>query len=434
MNKVLIDFERELGAVKRMHAVNNVQNVPYIRNNRLKDANIPYARLHDTGGPFGGARYVDVANIFPNFDADENEPCSYDFAFTDVLLSGMAENGIKPFYRLGATIENNHKIKAYNIYPPKDFAKWARICEHIIMHYNEGWANGYHLDIEYWEIWNEPDNEPEITDNPCWKGTKEEFFELYRTASIYLKNRFPNLKIGGYASCGFYALNNAFIEGANSSSRTQYFVDFFEDFLRFIAESSCPLDFFSWHSYTGIENNVLYAKYARERLDAFGYKNSEIFLNEWNPDGNKNIGTMSDAADILAMMIAMQGTSTDMCMYYDAAERSTYCGIFNRITHDVHKAYYSFLIFGRMYEMGTECYTEAVGENLYALSASGNGKRAFVIVNDSECEREVELTLKGAKIGQGKVMAVDEEHTFDEIAPLDEAFVLPPYAIRYVEF
>ena len=84
--------------------------------------------------------------------------------------------------------------------------------------------------------------------------------------------------------------------------------------------------------------------------------------------------------------------------------------------------------------MGTECYTEAVGENLYALSACGNGKRAFVIVNDSECEREVELTLKGAKIGQGQVMAVDEEHTFDEIAPLDEAFVLPPYAIRYVEF
>ena len=434
MERIFIDFELETGRIKRMHAVNNVQSLPYIRNDRLKDAKIPYARLHDTGGPFGGARYVDVANVFPNFDADENDPGSYDFAFTDVLLLGMVEKGIKPFYRLGATIENNHTIKAYNIYPPKDFAKWARICEHIIMHYNEGWANGFNMDIEYWEIWNEPDNAPDIALNPCWKGTKEEFFELYRTASVYLKGTFPNLKIGGYASCGFYALNDVFIGGANSSSRTQYFVDFFEDFLHFIKENSCPLDFFSWHSYTGAENNVLYAKYARERLDAFGYKDAEIFLNEWNPEGNENIGTARDAADILSMMIAMQGTPTDMCMYYDAAERSTYCGIFNRITHGVHKAYYSFLIFGKMYEMGTECYTEVIGERLYALGARGNGKRAFAIVNDSESERTVELKLNGANAKSGKTMAIDDEYTYEEVAPLTETVTLPPYAIRYVEF
>ncbi len=27
--------------------------------------------------------------------------------------------------------------------PPKDFKKWAVICEHIIRHYDENWANGY---------------------------------------------------------------------------------------------------------------------------------------------------------------------------------------------------------------------------------------------------------------------------------------------------
>ena len=64
----------------------------------LKDANIGYARLHDVGGGFGGNLYVDIPNIFRDFDADEFDPESYDFAFTDELLKGMAEYDIKPIY------------------------------------------------------------------------------------------------------------------------------------------------------------------------------------------------------------------------------------------------------------------------------------------------------------------------------------------------
>ena len=126
MNHITIDFDRSVGAVKRMHAVNNVRYVPIDTLGgleRLAEANIPYSRLHDTGGLFGGSRYVDIVNVFPNFDADENDPASYDFAFTDVLLSSMCEKGIKPFYRLGTTIENYHNIKAYNILPAKGLCK-----------------------------------------------------------------------------------------------------------------------------------------------------------------------------------------------------------------------------------------------------------------------------------------------------------------------
>ena len=86
--------------------------------------------------------------------------CACAFAFTDAYLKPLVEAGCKIFYRLGVTIENNWKIKAYNIYPPKDFAKWARICEHVVRHYNEGWAHGFKWGIEYWEIWNEPENLP----------------------------------------------------------------------------------------------------------------------------------------------------------------------------------------------------------------------------------------------------------------------------------
>ena len=155
---VTVDFTCDVGAMKPLHGVNNSPN-------RLKGAlpefavaGIPYARLHDTCGPFGGAHYVDVPNVFPDFDADENDPKSYDFAFTDAYLKPIVASGCKPFYRLGVTIENSAGLKAYNVYPPKDFAKWARICEHIIRHYNEGWAKGFRWGIEYWEIWNEPES------------------------------------------------------------------------------------------------------------------------------------------------------------------------------------------------------------------------------------------------------------------------------------
>lgn len=121
-----VDFLKFCGSIKPMHAVNNVPVVPKTSETmyaRMNEAHIPYARLHDTGGYFGGAHYVDIANVFPDFDADENDADSYDFAFTDALLQDMTQHHLKPFYRLGATIENHHKIKAYHIYPPKDYEK-----------------------------------------------------------------------------------------------------------------------------------------------------------------------------------------------------------------------------------------------------------------------------------------------------------------------
>ena len=107
-----------------------------------------------------------------------SDPASYDFAFTDAYLKPVAEAGTEVFYRLGVTIENFWTIKAYRIDPPKDFGKWARICEHIIRHYNEGWADGFRWNLRYWEVWCEPENPP------LWQGTREQFFELYRVAVL----------------------------------------------------------------------------------------------------------------------------------------------------------------------------------------------------------------------------------------------------------
>ena len=111
--------------------------------------------MHDCCGSYGGSYFVDVSNIFRDFDADENDPASYDFHYSDEYIGAIIRSGANVVYRLGETIEWGSK--KYRTYPPKDAHKWARICEHIIMHYNEGWCNGHHYGIEYFEIWNEPE-------------------------------------------------------------------------------------------------------------------------------------------------------------------------------------------------------------------------------------------------------------------------------------
>ena len=122
-------------------------------------------------------------------------------------------------------------------------------------------------------------------DNPMWKGNKEQYFALYETAANYLKQRFPDLKIGGYASCGFYALSQSGLDDKpNTSPREEYFMEFFSAFMEFISseEHKSPLDFFSWHSYSGIQRTVQYAEFTRRPRKAFstsGIRVSPIEVN-----------------------------------------------------------------------------------------------------------------------------------------------------------
>ena len=196
MGKIKFDFEKVTGPMRPLHGICNapILGTDDALFHYLGEAGIPYSRLHDTGGRYGGYVFVDIENIFRNFDADVDDPASYDFPFTDWLLAELMKQGAEPFYRLGATIENSYALNAYRIIPPKDPHKWAEICAHIIAHYNEGWASGFHYNIKYWEIWNEPDNSPDMMNNPMWRGTKEQYFELYEvTAKLLIQGSHARL-------------------------------------------------------------------------------------------------------------------------------------------------------------------------------------------------------------------------------------------------
>ncbi len=386
--KISVDFNKETGKIKPMHGVGQPPafGMDFSMFRYLTEAGIPFSRLHDVGGMFGGSRFVDIPNLFPDFEKDPSDPDSYDFAFTDKLMTALVDAGVEPFFRLGITIENYVEIKAYRVYPPKDSLKWAKICEGVIRHYTEGWADGFRYNIRYWEIWNEPDNEEDPLKNPMWRGSMEQYFELYGTASKYLKDRFPHLNFGGYASCGFYAIAGVETDpNAKATAREEYFVEFFEKFLQYVKKNNCPLDFFSWHSYASIEHTAIFARYARKKLDEYGFVNTETTCNEWNYMINLR-GTPRHAALTAAMMLSFQHLPLDSAMFYDAQiSASPYASLFDPLSWKPLPTYEAFRAYNELYKRGREVGLKLENApGIYAAAAKGEDAGAVMISNTNE--------------------------------------------------
>ena len=443
--KLNFDFDKIIGKVKPMHAVgqppvevgdNGVEDDMF---HYLTEANIPYSRLHDTYGAYANNVFVDITNLFRDFDADENDPESYDFAFTDELLSKMIAAKVEPYFRLGVTIENAHMVKAYRIFPPKDPAKWARICEHVIRHYNEGWANGFHFGIKYWEIWNEPDNEESIELNNMFKGTAEEYYELYAVTSKHLRECFgDSIKIGGYASTGLYV---GYMEQEEKyrqpheithwEARAIYHTKYFLGFLERVKRDGLPLDFFSHHSYMDVRRTMDIQHYTERILAEAGFHDIEIHLNEWNTDRTRETrGTTKASADVAAMMMAMHATKMSMMCYYDARVGiSVYGGLFNPMTYEPYCTYYSFKAFGKLYAM--EDQIEVTGDfddGLYAM-ATTNGKEHGILITNIGEEKEIETNL-----GRGYTAhRIDEKHFMTKVRVSVKKFKLKQYDTLYIE-
>lgn len=424
-----VDFSNVQGKIKPMHAIGQPPmsggflSFDFSYMDYLRKAHIPYSRLHDVGGEFGSNRFVDIPNLFRNFDADENDPENYDFAFTDVLLEALAAYGVEPIFRLGVTIENQAHVKAYRINPPKDPAKWARICEHVVRHYNEGWANGYHYNIKYWEIWNEPENGLPGR-NQMWTGTAEQLYELYDVTAKHLKACFgDSIKVGGYGASGMYGIyyhpEKYGLQGVEPRERDSryeqdiYRIDFFNGFLAYITEHKSPIDFFSWHSYANLKKTLNIAAYINRRLNDYGFTELETHCNEWNNAQERQwIGTSYASAMTAATFIAFHATRTNLMCYYDMRlGGSTYAGCFDHLDLSPLATYYVFPAFGELYHLGGHATLEATGdtEDLYALAATDGSRKAMLISNVSDREKAITANLDDSF----KVYLIDSEHKME---------------------
>ena len=434
MTNITVDLKNTNGPIKPMNAVNNGTVGDEVRKSGnfmdYKELEIPYARNHDAAfcDAYGGPYTVDVLNIFRDFDADENDPASYLFESTDKYIKSTLAAGTETFYRLGSKIEHNYK---HQTFPPKDFAKWARICEHIIRHYNEGWADGFNYGIEYWEIWNEPDCINADGSNPCWQGTEEQFIDFYEVAAKYLKSCFPNLKIGGPAFC------------------SPWKNDFMHAFLKAVKDREIPLDFFSYHCYAEeprrVYDTVLVAE---EALAEAGLQGTFTSLNEWNyvrgwsgADYRYSKDTMrglKGAAFVAGTMGICQNSSVDMLMYYDARP-SAWNGIWDFYTNQRFKTFYSFLMFRDLRRLGTWVPTPRLSgeyESVYSCAAT-NGKDSAIMLthfrdDETTPATQVKLDLENVSSENGvrvEYYLLDETHDLEKVR--EEVFTSDRFSLCF---
>ena len=440
MDSILVDFTREEGAMKPLHGVNNspIRYNGYLP--ELEDAGIPYVRLHDTGGAFGGTYLVDIPNIFPNFNAEPSDPASYDFAYTDAYFRTLNASHLKIFYRLGVTIENRYDIKPQRIYPPRDYSKWADICTGIIRHYNEGWANGFHYGIEYWEIWNEPESPA------MWQGTPQQFYDFYATAASILKERFPQLKIGGYGASGFFATTRP-----NCNDMRKGYLRFFDGFMEYMkVHPQVPFDFFTWHLYTKDPHETeTHANYVRKRLNEAGFPKTESIFGEWNYVEHDTchvddapwdlMRSSAGAAFVTATFALLQKGPVDKALYYDAMPTRAYCGLYMFPEYKVSRTYYAFKAFNELYKLGTAVHTEA-GEaqnGIYALAAKNEaGQGALMVANRRSQAQKLELNVTGMT-GKPTILVLDADRVLTEVAWLLDAkgtLSMPPNSMLLLKW
>jgi len=318
-----VDFARQLGEIRRL---NGVSGGPLADGGMInlsdwfRKLKIPAVRTHDAYWPFGDV--IDIHCVFPDADADPQDPANYSFSRTDDYIQAIIDIGAQVVYRLGYSIEIDSlggKYLVHNV-PPANYEKFADVCLNIVRHYNDGWADGFRHGITHWEVWCEPDLAQ------FWTGTVEEFGRLYEMVARRIKKAFPNIKIGGPSLA--------------------HRMEFFEPWLAYCRDHDVPIDFCSWHCYTTDPDCLvdLCGQY-RAALDKHGYEHAEGHLNEWNyipsncwnqfqQDAEyahqllKSMASAEAAAYVATVLARIQDTALAMANFY-SGDTSIY-GLFER--------------------------------------------------------------------------------------------------------
>ena len=261
------------------------------------------------------------STIFPDFSADPENPESYNFGPTDKVMAAIHASGASVHYRIGRSYGANTE-------PPIDFDKYANAVKHIAMHYDQGWANGFHYNIRFW-------NKPS---GVFWRGTPEQFYQLYEKVAIALKSTDAMLKVGGPAV-------------ADPARISPYR----EGFLDYCKTHNVPLDFYSWHTYQNHSSDAYHAsrlaKRIRDLLDAHGFANTESVPSEWNLTGDFTAAKMNElrsahnAAFIGSMTSYLRGAPLDGAIFYRGD--TAWMGLFD-LQGKYYKNAYAFKCLGQM--------------------------------------------------------------------------------------
>ena len=385
----------------------------------VKALRMTYTRTHDWALVNSGQRVVDTCRIFPLMHLDPKDPKNYVFGPTDEALKLARNVGLKIMYRLGESIEHTDGVH-FNVLVPDDYEKYAEVMAGIVRHYNRGWANGYHWNIEYWNFWEEPDGISNLWCLPGKEGQdamamRKRFIRLFVTVMKRLKSEFPEIKFGGPA-----------LIGCNLS--------YFRDLVEACRAEGLKPDFISWDHYGHLPDRIFDdGRAARKLLDELDCPKTEIVLAEWhylltwtgihgsNPtpeqvrvakNGPTGINQIDSACYALTVLSRFQHSEFDQAYYYGCS----HVGPWGYLDEDkaFNKPYRALCAFGNIVGDHSElCEAKSGRRSVTVLAArSADGARKTLLVTDYRgTEMSFEVSVKGVPTGaKPRVRRLDHGH------------------------
>lgn len=391
---VRVDFSIPTGSVKPMHGMcNGPVSYGADISDEFKEIGVPFVRFDCTDTAISGYA-VDISKIFKNFDADPSDPENYDFACTDRYVEAALLSGAQVIYRLG---ESRDLLGAQTtVDRPKNIDTLAKICVNVIRHYNDGWANGRHYGIRYFELWNHGD-EPASD------------MELYGRLANAVKLYDEDLRVGGMSFASF------------SDAR---------EILRFCKKNRIPLDFVTVDCFAGDPEGVgedaeRFMSYAK----GLGFDAIELIVGKWSyvdvdalDDASlqKVLALSSDimrekrkkillsqrsvkgAAYSAALMLRLGEIDgiTTACHYDAQPAISPFCALTDKLGTP-EKPFYAFRSFGELYRSKTSVLCavdrpESYAHNgIFASAALSDDEKGIVMITSFGGCGVVDLRLDG---------------------------------------
>lgn len=393
---VKVDFSISTGKVKPMHGMcNGPVSYGADLSEAFREIGVPIVRFDATDTAMSRCA-VDISRIFKNPDADPSDPDSYDFACTDKYVDAAMYSGAKVIYRLGESLD---LLGAVQMNMMSDIDALSRICVNVIRHYNDGWAQGRHYGIKYFELLNCPEG----------KGDFSKVFEIYKRLANAVKLYDEDIKVGGLS---FESFADA------------------KELLRAAKKNRIPLDFITVDCFS---SDPLSVRSDAESLVAFarnqGVGDVEIIVGKWafvdgdvlNGDDAREIfasdsekqrkrkkeiflsqRSIKGAAFAAANMLSMnQIDGISAACFYDAQPTvSPFCALTDRYG-DVEKPFYAFRAFGELYRAGNAvlCAVESPDDfahsGIFASAAVSGGGEGYVMIASFGGCGVVDLRLDG---------------------------------------
>ena len=155
-------------------------------------------RAHDELG-FKYVRFHGLLSDDMGVVVREKNKLLYSFVNSDRIFDFLLSIGMKLFVELsfmpGALASGNKTVFHYqaNVTPPKSYKEWSNLIEQLVSHLVERYDED---EVKEWlfEVWNEPNL------NAFWRGTKRDYFRLYRYTAEAIKKISASFKVGGPAT------------------------------------------------------------------------------------------------------------------------------------------------------------------------------------------------------------------------------------------